>query len=54
MVQQKIVKQEVEFAVQVENGVVVQIGKNFIYHPKISFAGKEIHWLEEKTRKEME
>ena len=46
----EIVNQEVEFVVVSENGVVVESGKTFLYHPEIQFAGSGIHWLEEKTK----
>lgn len=53
MLSQEIVKQEAEFAVEIEKGVVVQISKSFIYHPEVKFTGQGICWLEEKIRKEI-
>ena len=47
-----MVSQKVEFAIAIRDGVVVQIGKTFFYHPEIKFAGASIHWLEDKIRKE--
>ena len=51
MLSQEMRKQETEFVIVVENGVVAQIGKTFLYHPEIRFAGQGICWLEEKIRK---
>lgn len=48
MIQQEVIKQETEFVVVVENNVVVEIGRTFLYHPEIQFAGQGICWLEEK------
>lgn len=37
-----------QFIVVVKDGVVVEIGKTFLFHPEIQFKKEEgIHWLEE-------
>lgn len=46
---EEVVEFEGQFAITVENGVVVEIGKTFLLHPKIQFKKTGgIHWLEEK------
>lgn len=43
-------KQTVNFAVTVKNGVVQEIGKGFIFHPKTNYSGGSFKWYEDKVK----
>lgn len=42
-----MVKQEIQFAVVIDNKIVVQVGKSQIYQPKANFNGGEIKWFDD-------
>lgn len=43
-------KQETRFAVKVENGVVKEVGKSYVYVPASKFTGGTIQWHEDKRK----
>lgn len=43
-------RQEVRFGVRVENGVVKEVGKSYVYVPANKFAGGKIKWYEDKIK----
>lgn len=42
-----MMKQKIQFATVENNGVVVQIGKSWIFQPKTEFRGGEIKWFDD-------
>lgn len=41
-------KNEIQFAIKTNNGVVTAIGKSFILQPKTEYKGSGIKWYEDK------
>ena len=47
---EEVAEFEGQFAITVKDGVVVEVGKTFLFHPEIQFKKEEgIHWLEDKS-----
>lgn len=42
--------QEVRFGVKVENGVVKEVGKSYVYVPVSKFTGGKVKWYEDKVK----
>ena len=46
-----IIRQTVEFATVVKDGVVQEVGKSAILQPKTKFQGGSIKWYQDKPKK---
>lgn len=43
--------QKIQYAVQSKNGVVEQVGKSILYHPKIKYKeGQPTKWYQDKPK----
>lgn len=45
-------KQLIVFTVEKTNNIITSIGKSYISHPKIHFAGGCIKWYEDKLKQQ--
>ena len=44
--------QTIQYAVKTKNGVIEQVGKSILYHPKINYKeGQQTKWYQDKLKR---